>query len=171
MHKFLFVINSSLIFMICLNILNPVNWKIIWRLILVNTHKLKTYGQSKAPYEYVHCRMQSTTWKRKIHLWLSLIIQQWTIRSILFLNFLETVWRRGVLQCVSLLADTGDSNLKMWKSKDWKSFQVFKNQSLFRNLYIFYGNVRKVVHSNTQQELVIASSGVGVDIWTQKDKV
>ena len=92
------------------------------------------------------------------------MIQQWSIRSILLLNFLETVWRRGVLQCVSLLADTGDSNLKMWKSKDWKSFQVFKNQSLFRNLYIFYGNVRKVVHSNTQQELVIPSSEVGMDI-------
>ena len=78
----------------------------------------------------------------------------------------NSAWR--LLECVSVLPDTGDSNLKILKSTDWKSFQVFNNQSLFRNLYIFYTNVRKVVHSNTQQHLVITCSGVRVDILTNK---
>ena len=78
----------------------------------------------------------------------------------------NSVWR--LLECVSVLPDTGDSNLKILKSTDWKSFQVFNNQSLFRNLYIFYTNVRKVVHSNTQQHVVITCSGVRVDIITNK---
>ena len=69
-------------------------------------------------------------------------------------------------ECVSVMPDIWDSNLKIWKSKYWKSFQVFENQTLFRNLYIFYGNVRKVVHTNTQQELVIANSGVREDAQT-----